>query len=108
MSLAVLEHLEKTVNERKTASAESSYTASLFKRGRKRIAQKVGEEAVETVIAAVADDKERIASESADLLYHLIVLLSDAGLTLNDVCAVLEKREGVSGLEEKKNRKKEA
>ena len=107
MSFEVLKHLQGVIQSRKNASADSSYTASLFQRGRKRIAQKVGEEAVETVIAAVTDDKEHIVSESADLIYHLLVLLCDAGLTLEDVCAVLERREGVSGLEEKKNRKKE-
>lgn len=107
MNFEVLTHLQNVIESRKTASADTSYTASLFKRGRTRIAQKVGEEAVETVIAAVADDKGRIVSESADLIYHLLVLLADAGLTLDDVCACLEKREGVSGLDEKKNRKKE-
>lgn len=108
MSFKVLEQLQGVIQSRKNASADSSYTASLFQRGRKRIAQKVGEEAVETVIAAVTDDKEHIVSESADLIYHLLVLLCDAGLTLEDVCAVLQRREGVSGLEEKKNRKKES
>ena len=103
-----IRYLQTVIQGRHAQMPEGSYTTRLFTKGVNKIAQKVGEEAVETVIAAVTDDKEHIASESADLLYHLIVLLSDAGLTLNDVCAVLEKREGVSGLEEKKNRKKEA
>lgn len=97
----VLERLFATVKARKDAAADSSYTASLFAKGRQRIAQKLGEEALETALAAVADDKAAIAAESADMLYHLLVLLADAGLTLDDVAAVLAAREGVSGLDEK-------
>lgn len=99
----MLDRLEATIRSRKGASAESSYTASLFARGRPKIAQKLGEEAVETVIAAMAQP-EKITSEAADLIYHLIVLLADAGLGLDDVRAELARREGVSGHDEKAGR----
>ncbi len=107
MQMEVLERLYGVIQSRKESDPETSYTAKLFSRGRERIAQKVGEEAVETVIAAVRDDRERIISESADLLYHLSVLWADAGVSPSDVSACLEKREGVSGIEEKRSRKKE-
>lgn len=99
-----LERLERTILARRGADPASSYTAALFARGRARIAQKLGEEAVETVIAAMGDDPAKIAPEAADLLYHLLVLLADAGLSLDDVRAELERREGVSGREEKAGR----
>jgi phosphoribosyl-ATP pyrophosphohydrolase len=101
---AVLTQLFATIEARKGADAASSYTASLFARGRQRIAQKVGEEAVETALAAVAGDTAAIASESADLLYHLCVLWADAGLTPDDIAARLAAREGTSGLAEKHSR----
>ncbi|HEX8388770.1 MAG TPA: phosphoribosyl-ATP diphosphatase [Sphingomonas sp.] len=96
-----LDRLEAAVRSRRGADPASSYTAALFARGRGRIAQKLGEEAVETVIAAMGDDPAAIVPEAADLLYHLLVLLTDAGLSLADVRAELERREGVSGLAEK-------
>ena len=99
-----LDRLQTTIHARRDAPADSSYTAQLLTRGRARIAQKLGEEAVETVIAAMGDDPARIVPEAADLLYHLLVLLTDAGLTLDDVRAELARREGVSGLEEKASR----
>ncbi len=99
-----LDRLEVTIQARRAAPADTSYTAQLFARGRPRIAQKLGEEAVETVIAALGPDPARIVPEAADLLYHLLVLLADAGLTLDDVRAELARREGVSGLEEKASR----
>ena len=83
----------------------TSYTAKLFARGRAKIAQKVGEEAVETVIAAVADDREEMVKEATDLVFHLLVLLADAGLSLDDVRAEIGRREGVSGIDEKAARK---
>lgn len=100
----ILDRLFATIGSRRTAPPESSYTAGLFARGRPRIAQKLGEEAVETVIAAMGDDPAAIVPEAADLLYHLLVLLADAGLTLEDVRAELARREGMSGLEEKATR----
>ncbi|SOB86617.1 phosphoribosyl-ATP pyrophosphatase [Sphingomonas guangdongensis] len=93
--------LEQTIAKRLRADPGSSYVASLAAKGRAKIAQKVGEEAVETVIAAVADDRGAMVSEAADLLFHLTVLLHHAGLSLNDVRAELTRREGVSGLAEK-------
>lgn len=101
MSDDPLDRLEATIRARRAAPADGSYTAQLFARGRPRIAQKLGEEAVETVIAALGPDPAKIVPEAADLLYHLLVLLADAGLTLADVRAELVRREGVSGLTEK-------
>lgn len=99
-----LDALEKVIRERRSGDPDSSYVARLTARGRAKIAQKVGEEAVETVIAAIADDRAGIVSEAADLIFHLTVLLADAGLGLDDVRAELARREGVSGLEEKASR----
>lgn len=103
-----LARLETIIQARRAAPASeglgASYTAQLFARGRARIAQKLGEEAVETVIAALGDDPAKIVPEAADLLYHLLVLLADAGLSLDDVRGELARREGVSGLEEKSRR----
>jgi phosphoribosyl-ATP pyrophosphohydrolase len=103
----VLEHLYETVAARRGADPETSYTAKLFARGRGKIAQKLGEEAVETVIEAMRDDPDALAAESADLLYHLTVLWADAGLKPADVWAKLAAREGVSGLTEKSARSKD-
>lgn len=100
-----LDALEALIRSRKGGDPDTSYVARLFDRGRAKIAQKVGEEAVETVIAACSDDPASIVPEAADLLFHLIVLLADAGLSLNDVRAELARREGLSGLEEKRQRK---
>ena len=99
-----LDRLQATIRSRRDAPADTSYTAQLFARGRARIAQKLGEEAIETVIAACGDDPAKIVPEAADLLYHLLVLLTDADLTLDDVRAELARREGVGGLEEKAGR----
>ena len=96
-----LDSLEATVQARRAADPASSYTAALFARGRGRIAQKLGEEAVECVIAACGPDPAKIVPEAADLLYHLVVLLADADLSLADVRAELARREGVSGHDEK-------
>jgi phosphoribosyl-ATP pyrophosphohydrolase len=102
-----LERLEITIRERRTADPENSYVAKLTAKGRAKIAQKLGEEAVETVIAAMVDDREGVVSESADLLFHLAVLLADMGLSLDDVCGELDRREGVSGIVEKAARTKD-
>lgn len=93
--------LEETIRARRLADPESSYVAKLTAKGRAKIAQKLGEEAVETVIAAMADDKAEVVKESADLIFHLAVLLADMGLCLDDVSAELDRREGLSGLAEK-------
>lgn len=103
----ILERLFETIVSRKTADPTTSYTAKLFSRGRARIAQKVGEEAVETVIAASTNDTAHIVTESADLLYHLLVLWADAGIRLEQVWQTLESREGISGIAEKNSRTKE-
>jgi len=100
-----LDELYATILSRRGADPDTSHTARLFARGRAKIAQKVGEEAVETVIEAVRGDKEKMAQESADLLYHLLVLWADAGLDPAEVYAILDGRKGVSGIEEKKNRR---
>ena len=102
---AILDDLYVTILSRKGGDPESSHTARLFARGRAKIAQKLGEEAVETVIEGVSGTPEKLAAESADLLYHLLVLWADAGVQPADVYAILEGRQGVSGIEEKKNRK---
>ena len=99
----VLERLFKVIESRKGTSADLSYTAYLFEAGTSEIAKKVGEEAVETIVAALSAP-EFIASESADLLYHLLVLWSSAGIKPTDVWSELDKREGVSGIVEKASR----
>ncbi len=96
--------LEATIRSRMTADPGSSYVASLTVKGRAKIAQKVGEEAVETVIAALAGDRNALIGEAADLMFHLVVLLADAGVSLDDVRVELARREGVSGLVEKAGR----
>jgi phosphoribosyl-ATP pyrophosphohydrolase len=96
-----LARLAKTIESRKTADPESSYTAQLLSQGVERAAKKLGEESVEVVIAAVQKDKDGLAAESADLIYHWLVLLAAAGVSLDDVASWLESREGRSGLEEK-------
>lgn len=101
----ILDALYQTVIERKGADSETSYTAKLFAKGRKKIAQKVGEEGLETAIAAVSEGPEAVAAESADLLYHLVVLWADAGLKPETVWTELAKRQGISGIAEKKSRK---
>jgi phosphoribosyl-ATP pyrophosphohydrolase len=102
-----LDQLERTILGRKGGDASASYVAKLFTRGRGKIAQKVGEEAVETVIAALSGDRKEVVGEASDLLFHLLVLLADLGIPLAEVLAELERREGVSGLAEKAARPKE-
>jgi phosphoribosyl-ATP pyrophosphohydrolase len=95
-SAAFLDHLHQVLHDRQKADPDSSYTARLYAKGTHKIAQKVGEEAVETVIEALRGDNERLAEESADLLYHLLVLWNACGLSPSDVYAVLEQRHGES------------
>lgn len=99
-----LERLESLLAERKKADPESSYVAKLYAKGSHKIAQKVGEEAVEAAMAVAADDNAELIKESADLLFHLMVLLEARDLNLDDVAAELARREGLSGLTEKANR----
>ncbi len=100
----VLDRLSATIASRRGADPETSWTAALFARGRGKIAQKVGEEAVETVIEAMRGDPARLTAESADLLYHLLVLWADAGVEPRAVWAALAAREGRGGIEEKRAR----
>jgi phosphoribosyl-ATP pyrophosphohydrolase len=101
----VLDRLFATIAGRKGADPDTSYTARLFTKGRAKICQKLGEEGVETVIAGTVGTPDQVASESADLLYHLLVLWADAGVKPEEVWAILERREGTSGLAEKAARK---
>jgi phosphoribosyl-ATP pyrophosphohydrolase len=104
-AIPTLARLEATIAERRKADPTTSYVAKLSARGTAKIAQKLGEEAVEAVIAAMADDRDGLIGESADLLFHLLVLLADRGVALADVMAELDRREGVGGLVEKASRK---
>jgi phosphoribosyl-ATP pyrophosphohydrolase len=96
-----LTRLEATIHERLTADPASSYVASLHARGAPVIARKLGEEAVEAVVAALSGSREELVGEAADVLFHLAVLLAAKGVPLAEVMAELDRREGVSGLEEK-------
>jgi phosphoribosyl-ATP pyrophosphohydrolase len=107
MSSFSLDDLERIVAERGRSGAADSWTAKLFVAGMDKAAKKLGEEAVETVIAAVAGDNQGLVSESADLLYHLLVVLALAGVPLADVVAELERRTARSGVAEKASRKPE-
>jgi phosphoribosyl-ATP pyrophosphohydrolase len=102
----ILARLEATIAARRDADPGASYVAALFTKGLPKIAQKLGEEAVETIIAALDGSTREIASEAADLLFHLHVLLSATGVPWSDVLAELERREGTSGLDEKAARAK--
>jgi phosphoribosyl-ATP pyrophosphohydrolase len=105
MSKFTLSDLGQRVKERAKESADVSYTRKLLDKGIAHCAKKFGEEAVETVMAAVGEDRERLIAESADTLYHLLVLLEARGVTLDEVEALLETRTKKSGLEEKASRK---
>jgi phosphoribosyl-ATP pyrophosphohydrolase len=100
-----IQDLEQRVKARAAASAEVSYTRKLLDRGVAHCAKKLGEEAIETALAAVGEDRERLIAEAADLVYHLIVLLQARGVALADVEAVLAARTVQSGLDEKASRK---
>ena len=101
MSKFTLADLEKRVHARAKASAKESYTRALLDKGIAHCAKKLGEEAFETGMAAVQEDKPRVIAETADLLYHLLVVLEARGVTLAEVEAELDKRTAQSGLEEK-------
>ncbi|MCO5064170.1 MAG: phosphoribosyl-ATP diphosphatase [Rhizobiaceae bacterium] len=104
MSSFSLQDLEKIVAERGRSGDPDSWTAKLFAKGMNKAAQKLGEEAVETVIAAVKEDRQGIVSESADLIYHWMVVLALAGVPLSEVLSELERRTGQSGIAEKASR----
>ncbi len=101
-----LTRLEQTIASRRGASPDESYVAKLHARGLGKIAQKLGEEAVETVIATMGGDRKELVGEAADLLFHLLVLLGARDVALADVLAELDRREGVSGIAEKASRSK--
>jgi phosphoribosyl-ATP pyrophosphohydrolase len=105
MSKFTLADLEKRVHERAQARASESYTRALLDKGVDHCAKKLGEEAIETVLAALQNDKGKLIGEAADLLYHLLVVLEARGVTLADVEAALEKRTAQSGHQEKASRK---
>ncbi|MFC5387232.1 phosphoribosyl-ATP diphosphatase [Aquamicrobium segne] len=104
MTHFTLSDLENIIGERARSGDPSSWTAQLFAKGMDKAAQKLGEEAVETMIAAVKGDTQGIVSESADLLYHWLVVLNLGGVSLNEVLAELERRTGQSGVAEKASR----
>jgi len=105
MSNDVLKRLEEVLEARKNADPDSSYVAKLYHKGLDSILKKIGEEATETVMAAKDGDKEKIIYETADLWFHCMVLLSQQGIKAEDVLNELDRRFGLSGLEEKASRK---
>ena len=96
-----LSRLAATISARKSADPESSWTAKLLAKGPENCAEKFGEEAVEAIIEAVKGDRAKLTAEAAEVLYHLLVMLAARDVTLADVLAELERREGVSGIAEK-------
>ncbi len=104
MSGFTLSDLERIVEERSKASPDQSWTAKLFAAGQPKAAKKLGEEAIEAVMAAVANDRDNLTYEAADLLYHLMVVLKIAGIPLENVMGELERRTSQSGLQEKASR----
>jgi len=102
----MLERLHAAILAKRGADPAGSYTARLLGRGTAKIAQKLGEEAVEVVIEAVSGERKALIGESADLLYHLLVLWADAGIAPDEIWAELQRREGISGIAEKKSRPK--
>ena len=107
MSRFSLHDLESIIDTRAASSGEVSYTRKLLDKGSEHCAKKFGEEAVEVVIAAIGDDRGHLIAESADALFHLLVLLKARGVRFEEVEAVLGQRTGMSGLEEKASRKRD-
>ena len=99
--------LAATIDARAASGGEASYTRKLLDKGPEHCAKKLGEEALETVIAAIGNDRDHLIAESADLLFHLLVLLKSRGVTFQDVEAALARRTGMSGLQEKAARKRD-
>lgn len=99
-----LERLYAMIEARRGGDPKESYVAKRMKQGTAKISQKMGEEAVETIIAAMQNDREEIVKESADLLFHWLLLMVDRGVTLQQVMDEMTRREGTSGIEEKKRR----
>ncbi|MBT8153757.1 phosphoribosyl-ATP diphosphatase [Epibacterium ulvae] len=104
--MTILHDLETTILSRKTVDPNSSWTAKLLAKGPEKCAEKFGEEAIEAIIEAVKDDKDKLASEGADVLYHFLVMLAARDVALDDVLSVLAERQGLSGIAEKAARPK--
>ncbi len=100
----ILKDLATTIQSRKGADPDSSWTAKLLSKGPEKCAEKFGEEAIEAIIAAAKDDRENLTYEAADVLYHLLVMLAARDVALEDVLGELARRQGVSGIEEKAGR----
>ena len=100
----ILEALIARISERRGAEPDASYVAQLLSKGTKKIAQKVAEEGSELAIAAVSEGKQSVINEAADLLFHLLVLCEDQQITMQEILAELDRRDGLSGLTEKANR----
>jgi phosphoribosyl-ATP pyrophosphohydrolase len=107
MSTFTIQDLAARIKTRAAASAEVSYTRKLLDRGVEHCAKKLGEEAIETALAAVAEDRERVIAEAADLVYHLLVVLEARGIALSEVEAALAARQSQSGLDEKASRRRD-
>ena len=103
--MTAIARLSATIESRKGADPETSWTAKLFAKGPEKCAEKFGEESVEAIIEAVKGDKARLASDAADVLFHLLVMCAARDVSLSDIEAELERREGVSGIAEKAARK---
>lgn len=99
-----LERLAATIEARKNAEPESSWTAKLLAQGPEKCAEKFGEEAIEAIVAAVKDDADNLTAEASDVLYHLLVMLASRGISLETVLEELTRREGRSGISEKASR----
>ncbi len=100
----VLERIIKDIRKKRIADPNQSYIAKMFNKGHNKIVQKFGEEAVELVIEAALGERKKTISEASDMIFHFLLLLEDAGIELKEVLAMMESREGISGLEEKKQR----
>ena len=101
-----LNDLAQTISERAKADPGSSWTAKLLAQGPEKCAEKFGEEAIEAIIEAIKNDRDGLISESADVLFHLLVMLQSRGVTLDEVLAELDRRQGTSGITEKASRPK--
>lgn len=104
--MSELEQLQQLIESKKDSDPSLSYTAKLFSQGIKEIQKKFGEESIELIIASNQDNKKNVIDETADVLYHLLVLLSEKSVSLKEVISELERRSGMSGLEEKASRNK--
>ncbi len=105
--MSILHDLAATIEARKAADPESSWTAKLLAKGPEKCAEKFGEEAIEAIVEAVRDDREKLTAEAADVLYHLLVMLAARDVALDDVLDELARRQGLSGIAEKAARPKD-